>query len=120
MSDKNRNLTVGLHNIEFLFQPSKLVTRILSITHKVEIGVVTSFCVNSDHIDLIIYCSIGCRKLLGIETIHQKLLQSRLVKPYFPVVGKEWDNGVSWVKILGVDYRTKVMITFKRECSPLV
>lgn len=95
MSDKNRNLTVGLHNIEFLFQPSKLVTRILSVTHKVEISVITSFGVNSDHIDLIIHCAIGSRKLLSVKTIYQKLLKSRLVKPHFPVIGKEWDNGVS-------------------------
>ena len=34
-------------------------------------------------------------KLLSVETIYQKLLKSRFVKPHFPVIGKEWDNGVS-------------------------
>jgi hypothetical protein len=118
MADQDCDFTGCFHLSEFFLEPGKLITRVLSITHQVEIGAVAGLSIDSNNINVVVDFVIGS-KLLGVETIDQEFFQGGFVKPDFPVVGEERDNGILFIEVHRVDHHAEVVITFKRECGPL-
>jgi hypothetical protein len=118
MADQDCDFTVLLHLSKFFLEPGKLITRVLSITHQVEIGTVAGLSVNSDNINIVVYFFIS-GELLSVETIDHELFQGGIVKPDFPVVGEEGNDRILFIEVHRVDYHTEVVITFEGECGPL-
>lgn len=119
VAQQDSHFTVCLHLIKGLFQPLKLITRVVSELHQEEVGVVAGFSVHSDHTHLIHHRAITELQLLGIKAVDCKLFLSVLAQPYFPQIQVVSDHRIGLSEVLGVNSNTEIVVSFKRISRPL-
>ena len=120
MAYNDTDLASRFHSVKCFFKPSKNTSWIISLWHQIKVRVVAGFCINCNDFNIWVDSAIRCFENVTIVPINHKLLDCIFWKPGFPVICEVRNDRILFVKVLGVDHQSEVMITLKWVSRPLV